>query len=135
MKPITPELFWLACTTAMTSIFWMPYILNRIVERGLFKALWDPHGDTTTASPWADRMMRAHKNAVENLCVFAPLVLVLHVCNIHTAATATAAATYFFARLGHMIVFTLGMPIIRVVLFLAGFGCQAALAIAFFQSA
>ena len=30
-----PELFWLALTATMTGLFWIPYILNRAVQRGV----------------------------------------------------------------------------------------------------
>jgi uncharacterized MAPEG superfamily protein len=128
MRTLSPEAFWLLATTAMTSMFWIPYIVNRLLEHGIFKALWDPHGDTSTKHAWADRMMRAHRNAVENLCVFAPLVILVVITESRSEVTATAAAIYFFARLGHFIVFTAGVPMLRVLLFLVGFGCQATLA-------
>ena len=133
MRPLPAEAFWLAATTAMTAVFWVPYILNRLVEHGVLKALWDPHGNTHTQRAWADRMMRAHRNAVENLCVFAPLVLLIVVTGAHSDATATAAMVYFFARLAHFIVFTAGLPVIRVLLFVLGFACQATLVIGLCQ--
>jgi uncharacterized MAPEG superfamily protein len=133
MGSLPPEQFWLAATAAMTSVFWVPYIVNRLIEHGIFKALWDPQGDTGTKRSWADRMMRAHRNAVENLCVFAPLVLLVAMTGARSSATGTAAMIYFFARLGHFIVFTAGLPVVRVLLFLVGFGCQAVLAVRLFQ--
>lgn len=51
----------------------VPYIINRMLEQGIGRAIWDPQGITKTEVNWAERMMRAHKNAVENLVVFAPL--------------------------------------------------------------
>lgn len=130
MHSLSAEAFWLAATVTMTSLFWMPYIANRLHEQGVFKALWDPHGETGTERPWADRMMRAHRNAVENLCVFAPLVLLVLMTNASTSTTATATMIYFFARLAHFVVFTAGLPVVRVLLFLVGFGCQATLGVA-----
>ena len=33
MKPVlTPELYWLVLTILMTGLFWVPYILQRILE-------------------------------------------------------------------------------------------------------
>lgn len=91
MNQLSAEAFWLAATATMTSLFWVPYIVNRLHEQGIFKALWDPHGDTRTERAWADRMMRAHRNAVENLCVFAPLVLLVLVTQASTPATAVSS--------------------------------------------
>ncbi len=40
-------------------------------------AVMDSDVDTTPKAKWARRMMKAHRNAVENLVIFAPLVLAL----------------------------------------------------------
>jgi fatty acid desaturase len=58
-------------------------------------------------------MMAAHTNAVENLIVFAPLVLAARALSIATAVTAFACALYFWSRLAHVVVFTLGIPVLR----------------------
>jgi uncharacterized MAPEG superfamily protein len=126
------ELFWLAMSVVMTAVFWVPYIIQRIVERGIWDALYDPQGDTTMRAPWANRMLGAHDNAIENLAIFAPLVLLLHAQGNTTPLTATACAVYFFARVVHYLVFSLGVPLLRVPAFLVGFGCQMALAGALF---
>ncbi len=123
------ELFWLASTLIMTSLFWVPYILNRMKEQGIWNALYESHGETEAAAPWAERMMRAHTNAVENLAVFGPLVLMLYALEISTENTTTACAIYFFARATHYIVFTLGVPLLRVISFLIGFLCQLYIAL------
>lgn len=130
MQIFPAEGYWLVVTTAMTATFWVPYIANRMIERGIFNALWDPQGDTKASAPWADRMMRAHKNAVENLCVFAPLVLIAIAFGRLSSSTSLAAEIYCFARLCHFIVFSAGLPVLRVIFFLAGFGCQMTFAIA-----
>ncbi len=128
----TKELYWLAATVLMTAVFWVPYIIQRILERGLWNALYEPQGETDTRAPWANRMMRAHANAVENLAIFAPLVLLLHAQGIGTPFTANACAIYFFARAVHYVVFSLGVPLLRVPAFLVGFACQMAIAMALF---
>jgi uncharacterized MAPEG superfamily protein len=74
--------------------------------------------------------MRAHQNAVENLVIFAPLVLALQIAGISGAATVSACVVYFFARLGHYVVFTLGIPVVRVLAFVAGVAAQVTLALA-----
>lgn len=127
---LSPELYWLTITVLMTGLMWVPYILNRLAEKGALKAIWDPQGDTTTLVPWADRMMRAHQNAVENLVIFAPLVLALQIAGISSTATVSACVVYFSARLAHYIVFTLGIPLVRVLAFAAGVAAQVTLALA-----
>ncbi|MHB8472237.1 MAG: MAPEG family protein [Gammaproteobacteria bacterium] len=128
----TKELYWLAATVLMTAVLWVPYIVQRIIERGLWNALYDPQGETETRAPWANRMMRAHANAIENLTIFAPLVLLLHAQGVSTSFTTKACAIFFFARAVHYVVFSLGIPLLRVPAFLVGFACQMVIASALF---
>ena len=123
------ELYWLVMTSLMTALLFVPYIVNRMKEHGLGPALWNPQPDTRPKAPWADRLMRAHANAVENLVVFAPLVLALQLLGISTAITATACLVYFFVRLAHAILYTFAVPLLRTVAFIIGFGCQMVLAL------
>ena len=123
------ELLWLILTVLMTALFWLPYILNRIVERGVGPALWDPQGHTEANANWAERMQRAHTNAVENLVIFVPLVLTLAVVGISSESTILACQVYFFARLAHFVLFTFGVPVLRILAFLVGFYAQMVLAI------
>jgi len=125
---MTTELYWLVLTLIMTALFWIPYILNRMMEQGILNALWDPCGKTQTEVAWADRMMKAHSNAVENLVIFSPLVIALHIIGMNTPATATATMVFFFTRLAHFVVFTFAIPLLRVVTFLVGFAAQMVLA-------
>ena len=78
-------------------------------------------------------MMRAHTNAVENLVIFAPLVLALHATGASTPVTAGACTVYFFARLAHYVIYTLGLPLLRTLAFAIGFVAQMVLALALFQ--
>ncbi len=121
---MTPELYWLTLTALMTSLLWLPYIINRLIEMGIGQAVFNPNSDPSPNALWAKRMMCAHENAVENLVVFAPLVIVLHIAGAATSLTATAAMVYFFARLAHFLVYTLGIPGLRTVTFAVGFFCQ-----------
>lgn len=109
-----PELYWLALTATMTGLFWLPYVLNRSLRGGLPAALQTPPmGAAPVEVEWAQRAKRAHSNAVENLVVFAALVTVAHLAGISNSTTALAAAVYFWARLGHYVVLTLGIPYAR----------------------
>ena len=125
---MTPELFWLTLTALMTALFWAIYVLNRFAARGVFEVLGgSPPEESTDLAPWARRAIRAHHNAIENLAVFAPAVLVAHALNISTPVTVAAAMIYFAARLVHFIVYTLGVPVVRTLAFAAGWGAQLAI--------
>lgn len=130
---ITTEVYWLLMTILMTSLMWLPYIINRIVELGVVAALMDPYGHTEAASPWANRMMSAHINAVENLVLFAPLVILVVMQNAATENTALAVQAYFYARLAHFLLFTFAVPLLRIVSFLIGFTAEMMLLLALFS--
>ena len=104
---MTTELYWLILSILLTAVLWLPYIINRLVEQGFFTALWDPDGETSTKTAWAERLMSAHVNAVENLVLFAPLVIILQILEMNTELTAMATMLYFFSRLAHVLLFTL----------------------------
>ena len=127
---MTGELFWLTLTVAMTGIFWVPYILDRLMVRGLMATLANPSPDDEPQSGWARRMMAAHENAVENLVVFAPLVLIAHALNVHSGATVFACALYFWSRLAHIAVYTAGVPVLRTLAFAGGWIGQLILVLA-----
>ena len=127
---LTKELLWLTLTVVLTGLLWVPYILDRIMVRGLMGAMANPSRNDTPQSPWAQRLYFAHTNAVENLMIFAPLVLVLDALGHSSAATVYACAVYFWARLAYAIIYTLGIPVLRTLAFTVGFLCQAVLALA-----
>ena len=125
---LSTEIYWLVLTILMTALFWVPYILNRMLEQGIGPALWDPHGITDTQRVWARRMMQAHQNAIENLVLFAPLVILIQITGLNSTTTSTACMVYFFARLLHYIVFTFAVPVLRIIAFLVAFAAQITLA-------
>jgi uncharacterized MAPEG superfamily protein len=77
--------------------------------------------------------MAAHANAIENLLIFAILVFTLKAMGISNANTALAAMVYFFARLVHAVVYTMGIPVARTLAFAVGFFAQVVLALAIFR--
>lgn len=130
---MSTETFWLVLTIAMTGLFWVPYILDRTAVRGLVGAMANPSPTEKPQSPWARRMMAAHTNAVENLVIFAPLVLIAQQLNVTGPATAFACVLYFWSRLAHYIVYSLGIPVLRTLAFVGGFVAQVGLVLAIFK--
>lgn len=128
---MTPELYWLTLTVLMTALFWLPYILNRLAIRGLIAATTSTKAETTDdQSEWAKRAIRAHTNAIENLVLIAPAVLIAHVLNISTPVTQTAVMVYFFARLVHFVGYTAGIPLVRTLSYAVGWGATMAVLLA-----
>lgn len=130
---MTRELFWLTWTVILTAVMWVPYVLNRLQVRGLGGAMANPSRTDRPQSEWANRMMFAHDNAVENLIIFAPLVLILNAADYSTQWTVLACAVYFWSRLAHVIVYTFGIPVVRTLTFTVGFIAQIVLMLAVFK--
>jgi len=124
---MTMEMIYLVLVTTLTAIMWIPYILNTIAVRGIADAVGYPEKPKPLA-PWAARMKAAHANAVENLVIFAALVLAAHAVNVSNDATVTACMVYFWARFVHWLAYTLAVPWVRTLAFVVGFGCQMTLA-------
>lgn len=123
----SPELTYTALSAALTGSLWVPIIVNRLREMGMWKALKNPEPDVRPHANWAYRLASAHRNAIENLVVFAPLALAVHVLDLGTATTASAAALFFWSRLAHALIYTFGVPLLRTVAFVIGFGAQVTL--------
>ncbi|MFT7289535.1 MAG: putative MAPEG superfamily protein [Halieaceae bacterium] len=124
---MTTELTYLTLVTLLTALMWIPYILNLITVRGLLDAVGYPD-DPPPMAAWASRMKAAHYNAVENLVIFAVLVLVVQTSGSNSALTATACMLYFWTRLVHALCYTLAIPWVRTLAFAVGVLCQLSLA-------
>jgi uncharacterized MAPEG superfamily protein len=106
---------------------WIPYILNTITVRGLMDAVGYPE-DPKPLAPWAERMKKAHYNSVENLVVFATLVLVANAAGISNETTVLVCQVYFWARVVHVVAYTMGIPWVRTLAFAVGWlSCVALL--------
>jgi uncharacterized MAPEG superfamily protein len=125
---MTHELQYLALTTAFTALMWVPYVLNALMVRGLVEAVSYPECPKPLA-PWAVRLKAAHYNAVENLVVFAALVLTAHAAGVLTDVTLLATTVYFWARVAHAVVYALAVPWLRTLSFTVGWLCCMAIAL------
>jgi len=123
---MTSELTSLIWVVALSAVMWVPYILNTIMVRGLVDAVGYPE-NPKPAAPWAVRMKAAHYNAVENLVVFATLVLVLNASGVSNETTVLACEVYFWARLVHYVVYAAGIPWVRTLSFAVSWLCSIAL--------
>jgi uncharacterized MAPEG superfamily protein len=133
---LIPELYFLVLVAFATVLMWIPYMVARIFTRGLVPALGNPADPAYAPDPaWAERARRAHANAVENLAVFAPLVIILALIGASSPATILAAKTYLGARLVHYIVYAAGIPVLRTLAFAAGFAATLVIALAILNHA
>ncbi|MGB1504019.1 MAG: MAPEG family protein [Acidimicrobiales bacterium] len=110
---LTSSLTYLAWTSALCLVLWIPYVLETIGRRGLLTVLRYEESDVEPAA-WAQRSHRAHLNLLENLPPFAALVLI---ANLTDVAVGGAAAVFFWARVAHAIVHIAGVPYLRTAAF------------------
>jgi uncharacterized MAPEG superfamily protein len=130
---MTHELFWLVLTIIQTGLLWVVYMIDRVLVRGLEATLDNPGPNAIPQSPWAQRLMAAHTNAVENLVLFAPLVIILHILGISSSLTITACVLYFSARLAHAVIYAWGVPLFRTLSFLSSWAALIILVLAIFR--
>lgn len=123
---MTSELTSLTWVVALNAVMWMPYIINTLMVRGLIDAVGYPD-EPKPLSAWASRMKAAHYNAVENLVVFAALVLIAHAAGVSNETTVMACHVYFWARVVHLLSYTMAIPWVRTLSFAVAWVCQIAI--------
>lgn len=121
------EILYLVYAAALTGLLWIPYVLDRFATRGIPDTVGYP-AQPKPQSPWAERLIKAHRNAVENLVVFAALVLAAQAAGVSNGVTAGAAVLYFWARVVHVLAYTFAVPWLRTLAFAGGFVAQAMVA-------
>jgi uncharacterized MAPEG superfamily protein len=126
-------LMYLAYISIITALMWVPYVLDRMMVWGLSDTVGYPAAPKAL-SPWAERLKKAHANAVENLVVFAVLVLTAHAMGITGDMIGTAAMIYFWSRIVHAVAYTMQMPWVRTLGFTGGFIGQMMVAWAILMS-
>ena len=121
------EIWYLVWITTLTALMWIPYILDRLLVWGLLDTVGYPD-NPKLQSPWARRMKAAHANAIENLVIFAALVLAAQAAGVSNSTTVMACALYFWARIVHFLAYTFRVAWVRTLAFTAGFVAQIILA-------
>jgi uncharacterized MAPEG superfamily protein len=131
----TPELYSLTVIATATALMWVPYVLARMTTHGVMPPIGTPGPGYPADPPWVDRARRAHLNAIENLAVFAPLVLVAAIVQVSTRATILSAQVYVAARIAHYVIYAAGVPVVRTLAFLIGACATLIIAITLLQAA
>ena len=114
---MTVEFTYLTLVIILTASMWIPYVLNVLIG-----TVGHPERPKPLA-PWIKRIKVAQNNAVENLLIFAALVLVAHVVGADSESIALACIVYFWVRLFHLMSYTFHIPWVSTLVFLAGVLC------------
>ena len=113
-------------------ISWLPYILDRIMVRGLMGALANYDPAAIPQSAWAQRAKRAHKVGVEAFVAFAPLAVMAMIRLPEDSYPGVLALTWFYAMIAHYIIYCLGVPVARTLAFTVAVACTLALGLRLF---
>jgi uncharacterized MAPEG superfamily protein len=90
--------------------------------------------DLPALSGWAGRARRAHLNMVENLVLFAALVLIVDDVGKSNATTAMGAMIFFWARLAYAVIYVAGIAWLRTVAWFVSVIGMAMIAWVLFQA-
>ncbi len=116
---------YLVLSAMLTVLMWVPYILARVFVWGLPTFLSNYPENYPVSEPqmplWSERAKRAHLNMVETLPAFGAVVLAAGLLGDGASGEAVAqwAAVFFFGRILHAVVYTLGVPYLRTPTYLA----------------
>ena len=107
-----PELMLLAWSVLLAFVQMLVAVTGQMLQVGL-PALAGNREGLPPATGWAGRAHRAHRNMLENLVLFAALVLIVVLADKTNAMTLLGAQLFFWARLVYAFVYLAGIPWLR----------------------
>jgi uncharacterized MAPEG superfamily protein len=109
---LTPDLKYLLFAVILTFVQMLIAAMGSNQQFGLPTLAGNREG-LPDVTGWAGRAKRAHLNMLENLVLFAVLVLVAQAAGKANAATAMGASIFFWARLVYAGVYLAGISWVR----------------------
>lgn len=109
---MTPELTYLLWSVILTFVLIMIPAGDALLKNGL-TIQGGSRDNVPEPSVFNKRAQRLRDNMLENMVLFAPLVLIANAADISSMLTITGAKIFFFARMAHAIVYLAGWPMIR----------------------
>ena len=106
---MTPELIYLVWSAVLTFVLMLIAVSGATLQVGLPTLAGNREGMPEMTN-WAGRAERAHSNMLENLVLFAILVLVAHAAGVRNAMTVLGAQLFFWGRVGHAVLYIAGIP-------------------------
>ena len=118
---MTTDLTYLAYTAMLTAALWIPYVVAQVTNNGFLAPPNYADPEPRPVPLWGKRANRTYLNAVEVFAPFAVLVIVTHIAGKANAMTAFWAMFFFWMRVLHAVVYLLGIPYVRTLVFTLGF--------------
>ena len=107
-----PELMLLAWSVLLAFVQMLVAVAGHTLQVGL-PALAGNREGLPPATGWAGRAARAHRNMIENLALFAALILIATLSDRTDSMTLLGAQIFFWARLVYAFVYLAGIPWLR----------------------
>jgi uncharacterized MAPEG superfamily protein len=107
-----PELMLLAWAVVLAFAQMLVAVTGYLFQVGL-PALAGNREGLPPATGWAGRAARAHRNMIENLVLFAALILIAAAAGKTSDMTLLGAQIFFWARLAYAFVYLAGIPWLR----------------------
>jgi uncharacterized MAPEG superfamily protein len=111
---ISMEINLLIWATGLTFIQMLIAALGSLTQNSLTTLIGNRE-KLNKVTGWAARAQRAHKNMLENLVLFAILVLATKLIGISNEMTILGAQLFFWGRVAFSIIYVAGVPWIRTV--------------------
>ena len=106
------ELILLAWATVLTLVQAVVAVQGALMQVGLPKLAGNREG-MPEIKGWGGRAARAHRNMIENLVLFAALVLAAVVAGKTNDMTLLGAQIFLYARIAYAVVYIAGLPWVR----------------------
>ena len=128
--------YYLTLSGVLTLVLWTPYIVARLFLWGPIAFLKNYTESFPIESPqqplWAERAQRAHLNMVETMPAFIAVALgssyMTSASESNLVSIAFWCAVFFWSRVVHALVYTLGVPFLRTPVYLVSWFAILAMA-------
>ena len=115
-------------TVELQALFWTAVVLFFSVGfQGMLTPLNQGFGwglgardETRDFSVLQGRMRRVIANHIEGIMIFVPLIVVAHLAGVSTGMTQTGAVLFVLSRIAYTVVYALGLPYVRTVIWTVG---------------
>lgn len=122
-------LYYTILSALWVGLAWAPYIIDRVLVRGMMGALANFDPTARPQSAWAQRAMRAHTVLVERMAMFAPLAIIGHITMPDDGYLGMMAAVHFWAMIAHYVIYCIGIPVLRTLAFVVAVAATLAMAL------
>ena len=109
--------FYTGLSAVWIAIAWVPYLLDRIMVRGLVGAMANPSPNLAPQSDWAVRAKAAHVVAIQAFSAFAPLAILAMIRIPEDGYPNILAMTFFIGIFAHYFIYAIGITVLRTLSF------------------